>query len=179
MSTEDLQVEVEKLRDKNAQLLSEKKQVVGERDDLAAAVEALEAERDHARGEIQRITVDQPRLDMLEDCAAPGMAAVLQRELYHHYDVVTQDGRDVLHHKDGTPVTTAIADSSTGEEVQKPVAFDPAGLDTLHDSDLLPGIGSMLRGSQASGGNAPGSTGGAPGQPSMDSRAKGVNFGFR
>lgn len=180
MTIEDLQAEVEKLRTKNAQLLHEKKQVTGERDQLKEQVEAVTGERDESARELQRITVAQPRLDMVEEKAAPGMAGPLWREINHHFDVVSVEGRDMLQHKDGSPVTIAGKDETTGEEVQKPVAFDPAGLDTLYDAGLVPGIGSMILGSQASGGGAPGSAGsGTVNQHKTNPPAKGAGFGFR
>lgn len=177
--TEDLQTEVAKLRAKNAQLLDEKKKAVAERDRLAEQVEAVTAERDHAQGEIQRITVDQPRLDLLEENAAPGMAEVLQRELLHHFNIENVEGRDMLTHKDGTPVTVAHMDKATGSEVQQPVEFSAAGLSALFDADLVPGIGRLLAGSKASGGGAPGSSGGQALPPTNQRHEKAANFGFR
>ncbi|PAU81044.1 hypothetical protein CK501_05635 [Halovibrio salipaludis] len=152
---EQLQEEVQKLRDKNKQLLNEKKTIQGERDQLADKVQGLESERDNLSGELNRITIEQPRREILEDVSVPDMTDTLQRELDHHFDIErTDDGRDILKHKDGTPVTV--------EEEGEALELNRDGLHALFDKGVLPSLGRMLLGSQSTGGGAPGNMGGGP-----------------
>ncbi|BAP13792.1 hypothetical protein AS19_09410 [Alcanivorax sp. NBRC 101098] len=176
---EKLKAEVEKLRNKNAQILSEKKQAVGERDALREQVEAANNERDEAAQELNYIKVMQPRQALIEEVAVDGMAGPLWREINYHFDVVNVEGREMLHHKDGSPVIVAGEDKATGKEVPKPVAFDADGLDALYKADLIPGMGSMLVGSRASGGGATGGGSGHNIQSKTNSHVKGVGFGLR
>lgn len=185
MTTEDLQAEVEKLqtevekmRDKNAQLLNEKKQAVGERDNLREQVETVAGERDKAAQELHNIKVDQPRQAVIEECAAPGMAGPLWRELTHHFDIENVEGREILQHKNGDPVTIASEGGDGTEPAKKTVGFDADGLKALCEADLVPGIGSMLIASRASGGGATGGGSGRP-QPQTPAPKKGGNFGLR
>ena len=144
--SDDQQDEIQKLKDKVSQLLSEKKKVQAERDVLREQVDTLTSERDNAAQELQRITVDLPRLEVLEAVAVDGMADVLKRELEHHYEIVRgEDGQDYFQTKDGEPV----------EVEGKPVEFSPKGISTLHEKQGLK-IGAMIRGSGASGGGATG-----------------------
>lgn len=158
-SYEQLQEEVQKLRDKNKQLLNEKKNVQTERDELADKLQGVESERDHLSSEVNRITVEQPRREILEKAAAPEMADTLERELHHHFDIErTDDGRDILKHKDGTPVTA----TEEGEALE----FTREGLHELFDKNILRSIGRMILGSQSTGGGAPGNkSGGLPPSP--------------
>lgn len=124
---------------KNA-LLDEKKTLKAKFDELQAHYEQVVAERDNALSEVERITIKQPRQELLESVAAEGRAGMLERELLHHFELVRlEDGTDALQ-RDG--------------EVIAP--FTQEGLDRLHKDNLLPGIGSLLKGSGATGGGAAG-----------------------
>lgn len=151
---DELKETIERLKAKNAQLLEEKRKIKEEREALATQLEAAHKDAEAAKGELQRITVDQPRFEVLEAVAVPGMADVLQREIDHHFTVVrADDGRDWFQTKDGQPV----------EIEGKPVEFSPEGITGLHTKNGLK-IGSMLRGSGATGGGAIGNThNGTPG----------------
>jgi hypothetical protein len=142
------QEQIDKLNAKVQQLLEEKRKVKAERDELQQQLEAVTTERDQAKAEVQRITVDQPRGEILSDAAVAGMGETLGRELMHHFEIIrTDDGTD-LFHKDGQPVMVD----------DEPVPFTVEGINRLHDKGLAK-LGSLLKGSQASGGNATGSKG--------------------
>lgn len=142
------QEQIEKLNAKVQQLLEEKRKIKAERDDLQVQLEAVTTERDQAKADVQRITVDQPRADIIGSAAVDGMADTLRRELLHHFDIVrSDDGRD-LFHREGQPV---VID-------EQPVELSTEGINRLHDAGLVK-LGSLLKGSQASGGNAQGSKG--------------------
>lgn len=134
------QDEIQKLADAKNQILDEKKQLKRAFEELQAKLEQVTGERDAAQGELERITIHQPRQELLEQVAAEGRAGMLERELLHHYELVrTDDGQDVLQ-KDGETIAP----------------FSPEGIDKLHKDELIPGIGALLRGSGATGGGATG-----------------------
>lgn len=166
---EQLQEELDKLKDKNAQLIAEKRKAQSERDEVAERLASVEKERDEVAGKYKHLTVDLPRQDMLESVAMPGMSEVLQRELGHHYDIVrAEDGKDYFHGKDGQPL----------ELEGKPVEFSADGITSLYNKCGLP-IGAMLRGSGATGGGATGGKRTHQERPSDRPAAPPVRFGMR
>jgi len=168
-TADQLQDEIQKLQDKNTQLLAEKRRAQAERDEIADRLASVEKERDEVAGKFKHLTVDLPRQDMLESVAMPGMSEVLQRELGHHYDVVrAEDGKDYFHGKDGQPL----------ELEGKPVEFSAEGIASLHTKRGLP-IGTMLRGSGATGGGATGGKRTHQERPSDRPAAPAVSFGMR
>jgi len=176
---ENLQTEIEKLRAKNAQLLDEKKRAVAAREEVKQQLEAMTAEKDEVAQELERITIHQPRLDLIEEVAAPGMADTLLRELTHHFDIVNVDGRDMLHHKDGTSLTISARDDATGQEVQKPLAFDSAGLDALHENKILTSLGHLLNIPTPKGAGTQGNRGHLASESTYTSKAKPSPFGLK
>ena len=167
-SVEQLQSEIEKLRDKNAQLISEKRKAQGERDSLQEQLQTITTERDAALSEVKRITIDLPRADVLESVAVDGMSEVLQRELEHHFDIVrSDDGKDVFH-KDGQPV----------EVEGKAVEFSADGIRVLYEKAGLK-IGAMLKGSGATGGGATGTGIGVRTESKQQPRQQNAQFGLR
>lgn len=164
----DEQDQISKLKDKVAELLEEKRKIKADRDSLRAELEAVSAERDQAKAEVQRITIDQPRAEILEAAAVDGMAETLRRELEYHFEIIrADDGRD-LFHKDGQPV---LVDD-------EPVPFTVEGINRLHDKGLAK-LGSLLKGNQASGGGAQGSKGGGNASSQPKPAAPRPQFGMR
>lgn len=162
-------VEIEKLKNKVAELLEEKRKIKAQLEEVQQTLETVTSERDQAVADVQRITVEQPRGEVFRAVAVDGMADALQRELEHHFEVVrTDDGRD-LFHRDGQPV----------ELEGKPVELTEEGINALHDAGLVK-LGAMLKGSQASGGGATGSKGSgtAAAQPKQQA-APTRHFGLR
>lgn len=163
------QEQIDKLNAKVQQLLEEKRKIKAERDDLQQQLETATTERDQARADVQRITVDQPRAEILQAAAVEGMGDTLRRELEHHFEIVrSDDGRD-LFHRDGHPVEIE------GEAVE----LTPEGINRLHDAGLVK-LGSLLKGSQASGGGATGSKAEASAVPGQrKAAAPRPQFGLR
>lgn len=162
--------DTQKLKDKVSQLIEEKRKVQAERDELRSQVEALMGERDHAKNELTRITIDQPRAELLEAVAVDGMADVLRRELEHHFDIVRgEDGRDWFQTKDGEPVTIE----------NTPVEFTAEGVHALYEKAGVK-IGSMIKGSGAAGGGARGgSRNGYTPSPAKTTTRPNDSFGLR
>lgn len=152
--------EIQRLRDKAATLLDEKKQMQAQRDELAAQVETLTAERDSALSDLRRVTVEQPRREVIDAVAAtPAHAGAVEREIMQHV-TVADDGSFL--DKDGEPLT-----GTDGE----PLTFSEAGIHALAD-DAVPVLRSLIKPrGLASGGGAPGSTGCRPAQPDKTPRA--------
>lgn len=139
--------EIEKLKAKVSQLLSEKKAVQTQRDELKQELEAITSDRDLAQSELKRITVDLPRGEVLDSIAVEGMSETLKRELEHHFEIVRADDGTDLFYKDGKPM----------ELDGKPVHFSPEGIQKINEKGIIK-IGSLIRGRGASGGNAQGGT---------------------
>lgn len=158
----DQQDEIQKLLDAKNQILDEKKQLKRAFEELQTKLDEVTGERDAVRADLERITIHQPRQELLEQVATEGRAGMLERELLHHFDLVRlDDGQDVLQ-KDGETVAS----------------FSPEGIDKLHKDGLVPGIGALLRGSGASGGGATGgSVNGAATTRTTQNKASG--FGLR
>lgn len=146
---EQLQEELDKLKDKNSQLIAEKRKAQAEREEVAERLASVEKERDEVAGKYKHLTVDLPRMDLLEEVGMPGASELLWRELNHHYDVVrADDGQDYFHHKEGERL----------ELEGKPVKFDKAGIHALYDTDTVKTIGRLIKGDGISGGGATGAT---------------------
>lgn len=140
--------EIQRLRDHAAKVLEEKRQMKAERDELAGAVEALEAERDHAQAELKRVLVDQPRRAVFEEVAhRPEVVDAVEREVLHHADI-TDDG--AMLDKEGEPLK--------GEDGE-PLQFGEAAIHHLATT-TAPALMSMIKPlNKSSGGGAPGSNG--------------------
>tara|TARA_Y100000780_G_scaffold232359_1_gene262997 strand:+ start:4902 stop:5435 length:534 start_codon:yes stop_codon:yes gene_type:complete len=152
-SIEELKAQIEKLKEKNIQLLDEKRKAQNQRDEVQAQLEKVQAERDRLDADIQRITVEQPRQALFESMAAkPELAAPLERELRHHFDIQRDDnGDDVLVNRDGSPFAF--------EGSKGPVMVSYDNLERLYRDGRVKSLGAFLRGSGATGGGAAGSKG--------------------
>ena len=169
ITVESLQVEIEKLKDKNTQLLNEKRAMQAQRDDLAEKLAAADELLGITTDRLEYITVQLPRNEVLEQCAVSGSAELLGRELNYHFDIVRgEDGRDMLHTKTGEPATVQ------GD----PVELTEQGIRSLYESGALKTIGSLLKSSGATGGGATGSVGQFSTLPQR-STPKAVQFGMR
>ena len=169
-TTEQLQEELDKLKDKNTQLLAEKRKAQTERDELAERLASVEQERDTVAGKYHHLTVEMPRQDILESVAVDGAADLLWRELTHHYDVVrAEDGQDVLHDKEGQPL----------EIKGKPVLLDRDGIRRLWESGSLPSIGRLILGLGSVGGGATGTGIGVRTESKQQPRQQNAQFGLR
>lgn len=164
---EEMKEGLEKLKSKNYQILEEKKKAQAERDELKQQLAATITERNLAQSELKRITVDQPRAEVLESIAVDGMAETLKRELEHHFEIVRADDGTDLFHKDGKPV----------ELDGKPVAFSAEGIQKINEKGIIK-IGSLIRGRGASGGNAQGGTKVTTNSTANNSAPR-SQFGFR
>ena len=129
--------ELESLRAKNRELLAEKKAAKAKADELAERVEALERERDEARQELHRITVEAPRMELVEQIAEEGMARPLLRELEERFQV--GDGEVLLSH-DGQAITS---------DDDQPVKLNREGLMYLVNQGMIPAA--MIKKSKGSG----------------------------
>jgi len=168
-TVDQLQEEIQKLQDKNTQLIAEKRKAQSERDEVAERLASVEKERDEVAGKYHHLTVELPRQEVLESVAVDGAADLLWRELTHHYDVVRNDeGQDVLHDKEGQPL----------ELNGQPLLLDVDGIRKLHESGRVRTIGNLIKGSGATGGGATGGSRSTPRQakPSADAP---VRFGMR
>lgn len=142
--SEDYEASIQALRDKNAQILDEKRAMKAKLTEATEQLEAVTAERDHSMSELRRITIDQPRAEMIEAATVPGMAETAVREINHHFDI-TDEG-DITD-KEGNPVSVdGVA-----------LKYDADGVKALYSSGLCPALGHMLKGSGSSGGGATGS----------------------
>lgn len=166
---EQLQDEIQRLQEKNAQLIAEKRKAQTERDEVADRLASVEKERDEVAGKYKHLTVDLPRLDVLEAVAMPGMSEVLQRELGHHYDVVRAELHRLAFQLERLAVLAV-------EIVLAIVSAD--GITSLYNKRGLP-IGAMLRGSGATGGGATGGKRTHQERPSDRPAAPAVSFGMR
>lgn len=153
---DSLKTEIEKLRNKNTELLAEKKKASGVSSEAQERIDSLESEKAELEARIHHHEVERPRLNLLE-VLTPNehLAGAAMREILHHFDV-GHSGE--ITYKDGTPVTIEKKDKF-GDMVYHPLAFDEDGIQALYENGILPALGSMLSGSQASGGGAPGSAG--------------------
>ncbi|WP_417579048.1 hypothetical protein [Nitrincola sp.] len=167
---EELKEGLEKLKNKNAQLLDEKKKVQAERDELKALLDSTEQAKAEALAEVKRITIDQPRAEVIETIAAEGMADMLKRELEHHFEIVRmENGKDVFQ-KDGEPVQIEGAT----------VEFSEEGINKLYKAGTLKSLGRLIKGRQAAGGGAVGGTKEAfTGQPQNSNPAPRQQFGLK
>lgn len=146
-TVEQLQDEIQKLKDKNTQLLSEKRAAVAQRDEMAEKLAAVEKQRDETTARLDYLTIQLPRDEILQAAAVEDSAEILWRELSHHVDVVRDDdGQDYLHDKEGKRL----------EHEGQPVKFDVKGLNALYDSGAVKTIGRLLKSSGATGGGATG-----------------------
>lgn len=138
--------DIQPLKDKNAQLLDEKRKAKAEAAELAEQLAAMQAERDTLAGEIRRITIDQPRAEMLEGITVEGMADTARREIEHHFQI-TDDGEI---QRDGEPVVVELEGKETA------LKYDAEGINALYKAGLVPALGHMLKGHGSSGGGASG-----------------------
>lgn len=146
-TVEQLQDEIQKLKDKNTQLLSEKRAAVAQRDEMAEKLAAVEKERDETTARLDYLTIQLPRDEILQAAAVEDAAEMLWRELSHHVDVVRDDdGQDYLHDKEGKRL----------EYEGQPVKFDVKGVRSLYESGTVKTIGRLIKGSGATGGGATG-----------------------
>lgn len=147
-TVEQLQDEIQKLKDKNTQLLSEKRAAVAQRDEMAEKLAAVEKERDETTARLDYLTIQLPRDEILQAAAVEDSAEILWRELSHHVDVVRDDdGQDYFHDKEGKRL----------EHEGQPVTLTVKGLNALYDSGAVKTIGRLLKSSGATGGGATGS----------------------
>ena len=147
-TVEQLQDEIQKLKDKNTQLLSEKRAAVAQRDEMAEKLAAAEKQRDETTARLDYLTIQLPRDEILQAAAAEDSAEMLWRELSHHVDVVRDDdGQDYFHDKEGKRL----------EHEGQPVTLTVKGLNALYDSGTVKTIGRLLKSSGATGGGATGS----------------------
>ncbi|WP_417522344.1 hypothetical protein [Marinobacter sp.] len=149
----ELKAEIEKLREKNAQLLNEKKKTAGSKDELAAQLEAITQERDEAKAELHRLTVEAPRWETLEQVAMPNMADTLLREILHYFDI--GEGEALISKETGEQFQITDPDQ-TGSEKAVPVKLDEDGIRMLYAHKVIPAVGAMIKGSGATGGGATG-----------------------
>ena len=165
---EQLQEEIVKLKDKNTQLLAEKRSAQAQRDEIAEKLAAVEQDHKATADRLEYLTVQLPREEVLEQVGMPNYGPSLWREITYHFEVVrNDDGQDMLHDKEGQPL---LLDD-------KPVAFDVAGIRKLYESGTLPTIGAMIKGGGATGGGA---TGGKPTmQKTGQQEQKATQFGMR
>lgn len=146
-TVDQLQDEIQKLKDKNTQLLNEKRAAQTQRDELADKLADTETRLGESSARLDYLTIQLPREEILEAASMPGAADMLWRELNHHFDVVrAEDGQDVLHQKDGQPLEIKGA----------PVCLTVEGLGSLFDSGTLKTIGRLLKGNGPRGGGAVG-----------------------
>lgn len=147
-TVEQLQDEIQKLKDKNTQLLSEKRAAVAQRDEMAEKLAAAEKQRDETTARLDYLTIQLPRDEILQAAAVEDSAEILWRELSHHVDVVRDDdGQDYFHDKEGKRL----------EHEGQPVTLTVKGLNALYDSGAVKTIGRLLKSSGATGGGATGS----------------------
>ena len=149
---EQLREEIEKLKAKNGQLLDEKRKVKAANESAMEELEQIRKERDEAKAELHRLTVELPRQNMLEEIAMPDMADTLLREITHFYDIGEDEA--LIDKATGEPLVLEVK----GEKEPVPVKLDKKGINLLYDEDVLPAVGSMIKGSGATGGGAPGGT---------------------
>lgn len=146
-TVEQLQDEIQKLKDKNTQLLNEKRAAVAQRDEMAEKLAAAEKQRDETTARLDYLTIQLPRDEILQAAAVEDSAETLWRELSHHVDVVRDDdGQDYFHDKEGKRL----------EHEGQPVKFDVKGVRSLYDSGAVKTIGRLLKSSGATGGGATG-----------------------
>lgn len=146
MPAELMDDDIQPLKDKNAQLLDEKRKAKAEAAELAEQLAAVQAERDTLAGELRRITIEQPRAEMLAELTVDGMADTARREIEHHFQI-TDEGEI---HREGEPVTVEIDGKPTA------LKYDAQGIKALHKAGLVPALGHMLKGHGSSGGGATG-----------------------
>ncbi|WNK19362.1 hypothetical protein P1P91_10910 [Halomonas piscis] len=160
--------ELHRLRSHADDLLTEVKAVKKERNELREQVEALTGERDAAQGELNRVTVEEPRRAVFEEVAAkPEVADALEREVLHHADIA-DDG--ALLDKAGEPLK--------GEDGE-PLSFGEAGIQHLATT-VAPALMGMIRPINKSvGGGAPGSRGGNPPTTSQAVKTKPSPYGLK
>ncbi|GGY85408.1 hypothetical protein [Marinobacter zhanjiangensis] len=147
---EQLKEEIEKLKAKNYELVGEKRKAKADGEAATAELEQAQKERDEAKAKLQRVTVELPRQNMLEEVAMPNMAETLFREITHHYDI--GEGDALISKDSGEPLEVEIPEK--GERV--PVKLDQDGIRRIAENKLIPSIRAMIKGSGATGGGATG-----------------------
>lgn len=176
-----LKAELDKVKAKNVELLAEKKKVSGISSEAQEKIDALEGEKAELQQQIHHHTVVMPRQKLMESITPnEHLAGSAIREILHHFDI--GEGDKILK-KDGTPVYVERQDKY-GDMTYQEVQFDEEGIVALYEDGILPALGSMLSGSKASGGNAPGNTGGEfPSKPKEEKPtakpAEAPTFGMR
>jgi hypothetical protein len=151
---------------KNAELLDELKTARKSRatDALQERAQALESEKTELEQRVYHYEVEKPRVEMMKRLAVSDtLAEVAMREILHRFDIGEDDA---LLNKDGSPLMIEEKDRSGDVIGNLPLKFDDDGVEALYKHGILPVLGHMLRGSQASGGGAPGSTGNNISRPS-------------
>lgn len=144
---EQLQAEISLLTEKNAQLIAEKRKVQGERDEFAAQLTTLQTAADATQQNLEQITIHNPRMEIIDEVAAGGRAAILWRELNHHLNIErTAEGVDVFTTKDGDPV---LKDGV-------PVTLSRDGIYKLESLGLVDGLATLIIGNGSSGGGVHG-----------------------
>lgn len=152
--TDELQAEIDRLREHNEKLLNEKKAAT-------AQVTKLEAERDKLTAQIEQR--DQaPINDVFESLAGENFANYLRQEFGRDFQVSkNDDGRLEVHDLDGKPV----------ELDGEPCAFTAANIRKLATDREMTNLNSLILAPQNGGGGAHTARGtGAVSQP--DNRKK-------
>ena len=160
MTIEELQAENEALKTKNAELLDEvkKAKVSRAKEGLQEKIDALEAEKAEMEKRLHYHDVEKPRMDLMNSITPnEHLAGAAMREILHHYDIGEDGG--LLNKQNGAPVTIEVEIDKYGNVERQPLSFDEAGINNLYMHGILPSLGSMLNGSKASGGGAPGNNG--------------------
>lgn len=138
-----LNEEIERLRQKNAELLNESKKAKARTSELESALQA-------ANGKLMDLELNKPVEAMLKDLfiVSPRLARM---ELEEHYQfVLGEDGKIQMQDKQGKPVEVQL----DNEETIRPAQFTPKDI----ESALVKSgkFNSILIGSRASGGGASG-----------------------
>lgn len=178
MTDESLREEVEALKAKNAQLLDERKKGKGNVAELEERLQKAEQERDALSARLHEVLVEAPRQEMMSELCVEGMAGAAMREIEHHFDVIEEDGKQLLRNKDGSPVEIETK-GDDGQMVTVALELDHKGIEALYEHNIVPALGRMLKGSPASGGGAPGSMGSGPVASTKPRQQTEQSFGIR
>lgn len=141
---EALQAEIQALRAKNVQLLAELKAAKAAATDAAAALEAMQGERDAAVADARALRLDGPVAALVADVAVDGE---LFRTLFDkHYRfalddkgavvILDSEGKPAMVTEPGTVTTGGNARTKRPEEVRTPGKTRPAAF-TADDVRLL------------------------------------------
>lgn len=176
-TNEELSAEVERLRQKNTELLGELKQSRSRVKELEEHFESEGKELEAIKAELLNLKLNHPVADLLEGVLAGGKYAAM--ELAEHYKFeLNAEGKIELRDLEGNPAT--LTERVDGKEVTRPVRFE--------EQDVwryLGGTGKfdhILRSSGATGGGAPNNNqvGGAKSTAKPESRkATGAGFGLK